>query len=712
VVLKKPSQIFESNRQEKSTEPPNLFESIDRFRGSLENVDQISTQIQELSEELSQKVSKTELENTLLSHLLVLEENFDHIQKQIKGINKNDIRQFKESVSDIGQVVDNLIHTELPKYKKQVTGSELRIEKRLDTFTETFDSNFFILENQLVEKMEICLQRIEDIFGELRYDEQIAEHSKVLEELKESTFKLSSDVEIVERYISNRHSDVIDLREELLRKIELLPIEDLAERVNQIAESYSKIGEEITLSEGLLNEPPETNNSDPLTPLDQNFVTLDQLSSHYKLFLARIQQQLSAVGGGGETQLKYLDDIVGIATNASAYDSKFLKYDHSIGKFEFVTVSGGGSVDYASVAGIATYASSAGIATYADTAGIVTYSSTAGISTVSEGLTGSPDISVGIITASGNVFIAGTVGIGTDNPITNSAFEVVSGSYKFGFLGVSSDFSAFGSDTGVIYISDVDNPFDNSGLVNVGDGQGIVISNHRATFMNDDGLYRFGPVENLVWDIYPAYLNQTFDAFYIGSNVFLASVDERAYISAPDGIIFGGYGNVGLGTTTPSSKLTVVGDTLVTGIVTSGISIPTQLRTRSVAERTTLTNGNTVSLSFDAGGGNVAICTNPAGDITLNVIGVPTDSSFDNHSISFSVIITQTGTARTCTAVNLNGVSRLIHWSGKSLSQAISGVTTSNGYDIFTFTGINTVGSASTTANYVVLGSVNGGFAV
>lgn len=566
MVLKKPSQLFESNRQEKSTEPPNLFESIDRFRGSLENVDQISTQIQELSEELSQKVSKTELENTLLSHLLVLEENFDHIQKQIKGINKNDIRQFKESVSDIGEVVDNLIHTELPKYRKQVAGSELRIEKKLDTFTETFDSNFSILENQLAEKMEFCLQRIEDILGELRYDEQIAEHSKVLDELKESTSKLSSDVEVVERYISNHHSDVIDLREELLRKIELLPIEDLAGRINQVAESYNKISEEITLAEGLLNEPPETDNSDPLTPLDQNFVTLDQLNAHYKLFLARIQQQLSTVGGGGETQLKYLDDIVGISTNASAYDGKFLKYDHSIGKFEFVTVSGGGSGDYASVAGIATFATLSGIATYASIAGVSTYASTAGIATYTS--------VAGLSTFATTAGYASTAGIATEA--------------------------------------------------------------------------------------------QSLTAF-VNLNV---------------------------------------------GIATINTLYPVQLRAQSVAEKTTLIAGNTVGLAFTSGGGNVAICTNPTGDITLNVTDIPTDSSFDNHSISFSVIVTQTGTARTCTAVNLNGVSRSIHWSGKSLSQAISGVTTSNGYDIFTFTGINTVGSASTTANYVVLGSVNGGFAV
>ena len=74
------------------------------------------------------------------------------------------------------------------------------------------------------------------------------------------------------------------------------------------------------------------------------------------------------------------------------------------------------------------------------------------------------------------------------------------------------------------------------------------------------------------------------------------------------------------------------------------------------------------------------------------------------------MIVTNTGTARSCTAINLNGVSETILWFGGSLSAAISGVTTSNGYDVYSFTGINTVGSASTTANYIVLGSVNGSY--
>ena len=133
-------------------------------------------------------------------------------------------------------------------------------------------------------------------------------------------------------------------------------------------------------------------------------------------------------------------------------------------------------------------------------------------------------------------------------------------------------------------------------------------------------------------------------------------------------------------------------------------------RIQSVGEKTSIISGNTASLTYNTGGGNIAICTNPSGDITLAVAGIPTDSTFDNTSLTFSVFVNQTGTARSCTAVTLNGLSASIKWPGGSLSAAISGVTTTSGTDIYSFTGINTIGSAGTTANYRVLGVVNGGF--
>ena len=139
--------------------------------------------------------------------------------------------------------------------------------------------------------------------------------------------------------------------------------------------------------------------------------------------------------------------------------------------------------------------------------------------------------------------------------------------------------------------------------------------------------------------------------------------------------------------------------------ITSGPFTVTDFRIQSFAEKSTIVNGNTVSLVYNTGGGNVAICVNPTGPITLNVTGIPTDSGFDNSVLTFAVVAIQTSIGYACTAVNLNGTARTIRYPGSVVSSA-----STSSYDIFNFTGINTVGSAGTTANYQVLGIVNGNF--
>ena len=124
--------------------------------------------------------------------------------------------------------------------------------------------------------------------------------------------------------------------------------------------------------------------------------------------LEYLKNLVNAQGGGGEVRLEFLDDV---DRDTALVDGKFLKYQSSTKTFVGADASGGGGSDYASVAGIATFATTAGIATDAVSAG---FAKTAGISTVSQGLTGSPSISVNAITAasaefSGNVTIGGTL---------------------------------------------------------------------------------------------------------------------------------------------------------------------------------------------------------------------------------------------------------------------------------------------------------------
>ncbi len=149
-------------------------------------------------------------------------------------------------------------------------------------------------------------------------------------------------------------------------------------------------------------------------------------------------------------------------------------------------------------------------------------------------------------------------------------------------------------------------------------------------------------------------------------------------------------------------------DTNAAGVVVTGITTSSITALDAISEQLVRVDGNTATITYNSGGANIGYCTNPTGDITLSVTGIPT-SSFDNQALTFSLIVdNSTANAagvRTCNAVKLNNVTKTIRWSGGSV-----GTGNTMSYDIFNFTGINTIGSGTTTTNYEVFGLVNGDF--
>jgi hypothetical protein len=344
VALKKPSEVIKSNlsedynplvasigkfSEESTTKnSSNIFESFNSFKDNLDKIDILSEKIETFYGEISERITKKDFENAMLSQLMVIDESFSQIKSQIKGINKNDLFEFKETVRNIENIISNLIENDIPSYRKIIVNNEISFDNKIKTFQDKISTEVQEYYNIISELIVNINEKITD-----SVDETVNER--------------------IENYLRKHHSQVVDLKEEVLSKIDELPIgdfennlRDLERKIRHIERVYGSINTdalvENVVKEGLLNEPPDVKNSDPLTPLDQNFVTQQELQTHYKLFLNRIQQQMATIGGGGETRLKYLDDIVGIATNASAYDNKFLKYNHGIGKFEFVTGSGSG----------------------------------------------------------------------------------------------------------------------------------------------------------------------------------------------------------------------------------------------------------------------------------------------------------------------------------------------------------------------------------
>ena len=179
----------------------------------------------------------------------------------------------------------------------------------------------------------------------------------------DSVFEEVSILKTKSKIKNKKGHKALKVFEDFLSLNEIEPINE--EVIEEIVEVVEELQEELeepkypTLMErslGLLAEPSNAKvQQDPITPLDQKFATLDDLHKHYSTFLSRIQQQLSTLGGGGETRLRYLDDIVGIATNSGAYNNKFLQWNSTTNQAEFVDPNDVGGTTIVNISGITTY---------------------------------------------------------------------------------------------------------------------------------------------------------------------------------------------------------------------------------------------------------------------------------------------------------------------------------------------------------------------
>ena len=300
-------------------------------------------------EELEENVNKT-----LEGIGEFVDNKYQELTESLQGINEQSLSSIIEDFKLLDDTVRKLKEEDIPKYKGFIVETERKTEFKLDEFNsllnETVDSlleKISLIEGNKTNLIKIVNDKIQEVVS--LKDLVIADIDRS-ESLKSNLVKKISDLEVEvirnESHIKIQNKNLKQIQEDVRSTIQKLNIEELEEKnyelgkkVKYLEEVFEKFSEKEILTENIIVEPPSTTNKDPLTPTDKNFVTLDQLQQHYRLFINRIQQQLATIGGGGETRLKYLDDIVGIATNASAYDGKFLKYNHTIGKFEFDTVN-------------------------------------------------------------------------------------------------------------------------------------------------------------------------------------------------------------------------------------------------------------------------------------------------------------------------------------------------------------------------------------
>tara|TARA_B100001142_G_scaffold131600_1_gene133165 strand:+ start:33974 stop:36625 length:2652 start_codon:yes stop_codon:yes gene_type:complete len=330
-----------------------IFEGIE----NLPEIKQYDDDIQSLNEQLKEVKDRDVPDFRWIGNTFnTIDEDFEKVQGHLSSIKnkiESEVSELSETISvkEFEQNINVKNLSESLNESIKTTNSKLE-ETKCNIYSELSKSSLKIweyhrefkdddkkLKKSILGEQNKLKQSLKSEIKE--FNEQSVKTDETLfqffNNLKEEV-SLLPKVKYYDDDISNIKDDIFSLK---------LGLKEL----NKISSLIKK--DQKTLEENyLLNEPPSVKEkaggqTDPITPLDQNFATLDDLSNHYRLFINRITTQLSTIGGGGETRLQYLDDIAGITTNINAYDGMVLQIDLSQTgedkhkKFKFAPSGGG-----------------------------------------------------------------------------------------------------------------------------------------------------------------------------------------------------------------------------------------------------------------------------------------------------------------------------------------------------------------------------------
>jgi len=326
--------------------------------------DRIDSVIQEVANLPEPKYYDTDLDSIKEDITKVREElaPLPWVENTFSGIEEN-----FEKVSDVIDTLKEKLNFNFDEYSDSIDVKFFESKVETQGIKEEFESEKEKIWDEL-KKSSVKIFEYQKTFkdDDRKLKKQILGEYNTLKnnikkELEEATDKSVKTDELLLGYFTELKEEISNLPEvkyydEEINELQKLvskfnkrfsPVEGDIKSLYRIVEDIKKT--QIELNEQILDEPADVSQDigggkDPLTPTDQKFATLDDLSKHYTLFVNRIQQQLSTVGGGGAGFIKDLADvdISGLA------DQYILQYNASENKWE--TVANSGSVGVATAA--------------------------------------------------------------------------------------------------------------------------------------------------------------------------------------------------------------------------------------------------------------------------------------------------------------------------------------------------------------------------
>ena len=226
--------------------------TFDSFRENLEKVENVSIEVDTIKDEIKSLLKQEDLDSAMMAQLLFVEESISKIESKISSINSKTVDQIKEDFKGLSTSVEGFLSVDVPKYKKLISESEVRVDDRFGQFKDKVEESLDTVKADVNKEVTIALSEVEklntDVISEVKEDfrKNTKEVKNLVEEELPKYRKFFAETELkTEETIKNAIDSYKETIENLNAKVKVFTETEIPKYNNLLIETKLKSEEEV-----------------------------------------------------------------------------------------------------------------------------------------------------------------------------------------------------------------------------------------------------------------------------------------------------------------------------------------------------------------------------------------------------------------------------------------------------------------------------------
>ena len=226
--------------------------TFDSFKENLEKVENVSGEIITIKDEIKTLIKQEDLDSAMMAQLLFVEKSISKIESKISSINGETVDQIKEDFKGLSTSVEGFLSIDVPKYKKLISESEVRVDNRFDQFKGQVEENLDTIKDDVNKEVTSALSEVEklntDVISEVKED--FKKNTKEVKNLVEKELpkyrKFFTETELkTEETIKNAIDSYKETIESLNAKVKVFTETEIPKYNNLLIETKLKSEQEV-----------------------------------------------------------------------------------------------------------------------------------------------------------------------------------------------------------------------------------------------------------------------------------------------------------------------------------------------------------------------------------------------------------------------------------------------------------------------------------